>query len=87
LPVESLINPLNAKLNPICHLLAFSELTIFSTLAGKGLISDTFTGFAASQIDLMLDQHHDQWTQCATIQVHELRKGIIQCSNLNSSGI
>ena len=31
------INPLNAKLNPICPLLHYSELTIFSTLAGKGL--------------------------------------------------
>jgi len=28
------INPLNAELNPVCHLLALLELTIFSTLAG-----------------------------------------------------
>ena len=27
-------NPLNPELNPICYLLAFQELTIFSTLAG-----------------------------------------------------
>jgi len=27
------VNPLNAELNPICYLLAFLELTIFSTLA------------------------------------------------------
>ena len=27
-------NPLNAKLNSICYLLALLELTIFSTLAG-----------------------------------------------------
>ena len=31
------INPLNAELNPICPLLALFALTIFSTLAGKGL--------------------------------------------------
>jgi len=28
------INPLNAELNPICHLLALLEFTIFFTLAG-----------------------------------------------------
>jgi len=27
-------NPLNAELNPICHLLVLLELTLFSTLAG-----------------------------------------------------
>jgi len=32
--VMHIINPLNAELNPICYLLALSELTIFSTLAG-----------------------------------------------------
>jgi len=30
-------NPLNAELNPIRTLLALFGLTIFSTLAGKGL--------------------------------------------------
>jgi len=30
------VNPLNAKLNPICW--HYYELTIFSTLAGLGLI-------------------------------------------------
>ena len=31
---ETLFNPLNAELNPICYLLALLELTIFSTLSG-----------------------------------------------------
>ena len=30
-------NPLNAELNPTCHFLHYQELTIFSTLAEKGL--------------------------------------------------
>jgi len=32
--INSVINPLNAELNPICYLLALLELTIFSTLTG-----------------------------------------------------
>jgi hypothetical protein len=36
--VFSSVNALIAELNPICHLLALLELTIFSTLVGKGLI-------------------------------------------------
>jgi hypothetical protein len=31
---RGLFNPLNAELNPTCHLLALVEVTIFSTLAG-----------------------------------------------------
>ena len=31
------LNPLNAELNHICYLLAYYELTIFTTLAGKVL--------------------------------------------------
>ena len=52
-------NYLNAELNPICHLLAYSELTIFSTLAGKQLIS----GISLSswyQIDIL----HWKWFLC-----------------------
>jgi len=30
----TIINPLNAELNPICYLLALLELTIFSMLSG-----------------------------------------------------
>jgi len=32
--IGCLFNPLNAELNPICHLLVLLELTMFSTLAG-----------------------------------------------------
>jgi len=31
---NSIINPLNAELNPICYFWHYYELTIFSTLAG-----------------------------------------------------
>jgi hypothetical protein len=31
------VNTLHTELNPICPFLAYSELTKFSTLAGKGL--------------------------------------------------